>query len=110
MRGLDKSNPSLLHKAKNRWYVPDFNKAQDLEKKREKSLLKEFETYKTFTGRKIKESRLEVLRAGFRAAWAAKDYKTIIGIANKLPEDTLQEDEKLLTLYDLALTRAADGI
>ena len=85
--------PSPCAKAKDRWYVPDPNKAQDLEKKREKALLKEFETYKAFTGRKIKESRLEVLRAGFPAAWAAKDYQTIIGIANKLPEETLQEDE-----------------
>lgn len=109
LRGLEKTSPALVAKAKDRWYVPDPNKAQDLEKKREKALLKEFETYKAFTGRKIKESRLEVLRAGFRAAWAAKDYKTIIGIANKLPEETLQEDEKLLTLYDLALTRTEDG-
>lgn len=110
LRSLDKSNPALVAKAKDRWYVPDPNKAQDLEKKREKALLKEFETYKAFTGRKIKESRLEVLRAGFRAAWANKDYGTIISVANKLPEETLQEDEKLLTLYDLALTRTEDGI
>jgi len=110
LRGLEKNSPALVAKAKDRWYVPDPNKAQDLEKKREKALLKEFETYKAFTGRKIKESRLEVLRAGFRAAWAAKDYQTIIGVANKLPEETLQEDEKLLTLHDLALTRTEDGI
>jgi hypothetical protein len=89
-------------KAKDRWYVPDPNKAQDLEKKREKALLKEFETYKAFTGRKIKESRLEVLRAGFRRHGANKDYKTIISVANKLPEETLQEDEKLLLWYDQA--------
>lgn len=109
LRSLEKSNPALVAKAKDRWYVPDPNKAQDLEKKREKTLLKEFETYKAFTGRKIKESRLEVLRAGFRAAWANKDYGTIISVANKLPEETLQEDEKLLTLYDLALTRTEVG-
>ncbi len=109
LRGLEKNDPRLIAKAQDRWYVPDPNKAQDLEKKREKALLKEFEQYKTFTGRKIKESRLEVLRAGFRDAWAAKDYQTIIDIANKLPEATLQEDEKLLTLYDLALTRSEDG-
>ena len=109
LRSLDKSNLALVAKAKDRWYVPDPNKAQDLEKKREKTLLKEFETYKAFTGRKIKESRLEVLRAGFRAAWANKDYGTIISVANKLPEQTLQEDEKLLTLYDLALTRTEVG-
>jgi hypothetical protein len=108
LRSLDKSNPALVAKAKDRWYVPDPNKAQDLEKKREKTLLKEFETYKAFAGRKIKESR-EVLRTGFRAAWASKDYGTIISVANKLPEETLQEDEKLLTLYDLALTRTESG-
>ena len=110
LRGLEKNSPALVAKAKERWYVPDPNKAQDLEKKREKALLKEFDAYRSFTGRKIKESRLEVLRAGFRAAWASKDYATIISIANKLPEETLQEDEKLLTLYDLALTRTEDGI
>ncbi|PAV26559.1 DNA methylase [Tamilnaduibacter salinus] len=105
LRGLDKDDPRLIAKAKDRWYVPDPNKAQDLEKKREKALLKEFETYKSFSGRKIKESRLEVLRAGFRNAWANKDYETIIKMAGKLPDATLQEDEKLLTFYDMAVTR-----
>lgn len=109
LRSLEKSDPRLVTKAMDRWYVPDPNKAQDLEKKREKALLKEFENYKAFTGRKIKESRLEVLRAGFRAAWATKDYATILAIAQKLPDETLQEDEKLLTLYDMALTRSEDG-
>ena len=109
LRGLEKTDPRLVAKAQDRWYVPDPNKAQDLEKKREKALLKEFEQYKTFTGRKIKESRLEVLRAGFRAAWAGKDYATILAIANKLPDETLQEDEKLLTLYDMALTRSEEN-
>ena len=109
LRGLEKSHPALVAKAKDRWYVPDPNKAQDLEKKREKSLLKEFEAYKAFTGRKIKESRLEVLRAGFRWAWGSKDYGTIISVANKLPEETLQEDEKLLLWYDQALTRTEAG-
>jgi hypothetical protein len=46
-----------------------------------------------------------VLRAGFRNAWAARDYKTIIGIGQKIPEEALQEDEKLLLWYDQALTR-----
>jgi hypothetical protein len=108
LRSLDKNNPALVAKAKDRWYVPDPNKAQDLEKKREKTLLKEFETYRAFTGRKIKESRLEVLRTGFRSAWANKDYATIISVANKLPEETLQEDEKLLLWYDQALTRSEE--
>lgn len=110
LRGLEKNSAALVAKAKDRWYVPDPNKAQDLEKKREKALLKEFDHYRTFTGRRLKEFRLEALRAGFRAAWGNKDYQTIIDIAKKVPDEALQEDEKLLTLYDLALTRTEDGI
>lgn len=110
LRGLEKNSPALVAKAKDRWYVPDPNKAQDLEKKREKALLKEFDQYRAFTGRRLKEFRLEALRAGFRTAWGNKDYQTIIDIAAKVPDAALQEDEKLLTLYDMALTRTEDGI
>ncbi len=105
LRGLEKDDPTLKAKAKDRWYAPDPSKAKDLEQKRERSLLKEFESYKSAPGRKLKEFRLEVLRAGFKTAWGAKDYKTIIGIAQKIPEEALQEDEKLLLWYDQALTR-----
>ncbi len=106
LRGLEKNDPYLIAKAEDRWYVPDANKAQDLEKKREKALLKDFETYRAFTGRRLKEFRLEVLRAGFKTAWANKDFATIISVAQKIPEDALQEDEKLLLWYDQALTYA----
>jgi len=105
LRGLAKDHPSLVAKAQDRWYVPDPNKAQDLEKKREKALLKEFATYQAHTGRRLKEFRLEVLRAGFKAAWAAKDYRAIVALAAKIPDEALQEDEKLLLWYDQALTR-----
>lgn len=109
LRGLDKSDPRLVAKAQDRWYVPDPNKAIDLEKRRDKALLKEFEAYQAAAGRKLKEFRLEVLRAGFKAAWAAKNYKAIIAIAQKIPEEALQEDEKLLLWYDQALTRTEAG-
>lgn len=109
LRGLDKSDPRLISKAKDRWYVPDPNKAQDLEKKREKALLKEFQLYQAFTGRRLKEFRLEVLRAGFKEAWGKKDYQTIIAVAKKIPDEALQEDEKLLLWYDQAMTRTEEG-
>ena len=105
LRNLEKADARLKAKAKDRWFLPDPNKAQDLEKKRERALLKEFDEYRNTPGRKLKEFRLEVLRAGFKAAWASKDYQTIVSIANKVPEDALQEDEKLLFWYDSALTR-----
>ena len=107
-RNLDKTDSALIAKAKDRWYVPDPNKAQDLEKKREKALLREFQAYQEASGRRIKEFRLEVLRAGFKAAWIAKDYKTIISVAAKIPEEALQEDEKLLMWFDQAVTRSED--
>jgi hypothetical protein len=109
LRGLAKHDPRLIAKAKDRWYVPDPNKAQDLEKKREKALLKEFETYLAHPGRRLKEFRLEALRAGFKAAWSKKDYATIIQVAQKIPDEALQEDEKLLLWYDQALTRVEGG-
>lgn len=109
LRGLEKNDPRLIAKAKDRWYVPDPNKAQDLEKRREKVLLKEFDTYLAATGRRLKEFRLEVLRAGFKAAWGRKDYQTIIKVAQKIPDEALQEDEKLLLWYDQALTRMEAG-
>ena len=105
LRNLEKSDPRLKAKAKDRWFAPDPSKAKDLEQKRERSLLKEFDNYKSAPGRKLREFRLEVLRAGFKTAWGAKDYKTIISIAQKIPGDALQEDEKLLLWYDQALTR-----
>ena len=110
LRGLEKSDKRLVTKAKDRWFVADPNKAQDLEKKREKALLKEFETYLAFTGRKLKEFRLEVLRAGFKTAWVNKDYQIIIKLAQKIPEASLQEDEQLLMWYDHALTRVEDNL
>ncbi|EGU39458.1 DNA methyltransferase [Vibrio scophthalmi] len=103
MRGLDKSDPKLVAKAKDRWYVPDPNKAADLEKVRLRALLKEFETYKV-EKKKIKQPRAEALRAGFNTAWEAQDFQTILDISAKIPPAVLQEDEKLLMFYDNALT------
>jgi len=105
-RNLPKDDPSLRAKAKERWYVPDPKKATDLEKLRDKSLLKEFATYNAPGAKKLKVFRLEAVRAGFRKAWEARDYKTIIEVAKRIPENVLQEDQKLVMWYDNALTRA----
>ncbi|MBB5281537.1 DNA methyltransferase [Pacificimonas flava] len=105
LRNLEKDAPALVAKARNRWYVPDPNKQADVEKRREKALLKEFETYRAHRGRKLKEVRLEVLRAGFKAAWTERDYQTIVDVANKIPEDAWQEDERLLMYHSMAETR-----
>ncbi|WP_061808756.1 DNA methyltransferase [Rossellomorea vietnamensis] len=108
LRGLQKTDSKLKEKAKNRWYVPDPNKQADLEKLREKSLLREFESYKAEiegNKKKLKQFRTEAIRTGFKKAWSEKDYQTIVKIGDRLPEKVLQEDDKLLMYFDNAQIR-----
>ena len=104
LRNLPKDDPALVAKARDRWYVPDPNKAGDLEKLREKALLKEFEEYKQ-AKKKLKVFRLEAVRAGFKKAWQDRDYDAITAVADKIPNNVLEEDPKLLMWYDQAVTR-----
>jgi len=105
LRNLDKDDPTLQAKARDRWYVPDPSKEADLEKLRLRTLLKEFEDYRTSTSRKIKQFRTEAVRAGFKHCYDTQDYRTIVEVAAKLPEQVIQEDEKLLMYYDVASMR-----
>jgi DNA modification methylase len=130
LRNLSKDDPALRAKAKDRWYVPDPNKASDREKLRERILLSEFweylppgykpaqpESQAGFipgleprsapipTGKKFKVLRMEAIRAGFKYCYQNRDYRTIIAVARRIPESILQEDQKLHMWYDLALTR-----
>jgi len=104
---LETLNLELRSKATDRWYVPDPNKAGDLEKLREKALLKEFGEYRQFP-KKLKVFRLEAVRAGFKKAWQDRDYATIIAVAEKIPNNVLEEDPKLLMWYDQAITRMGE--
>lgn len=108
LKGKDPSAPdaAMRAEAKDRWYAPDPNSARDLEELRERRLLREFEEYRLSKGRKLKVFRLEAVRAGFKKAWADHDYPLILSVAEKIPEDVLQEDPKLLMWYDQALTRS----
>ena len=132
LRGKPKDAPELVAKAKDRWYVPDPKKAEDLEKVRDRALLREFweylpegykpqvkpeyqselpgivETKKPVTGRRMKVIRTEAVRAGFRYCWQNQDYRTIVAVARRIPENVLQEDPKLLMWYDQALTRLGE--
>ena len=132
-RNKDKMDIELQGKAKDRWYVPDPNKAGDLEKLRDRALLREFWEYlpeghkpqvkldtsgdlpglvvpqpKVLTGKRIKVLRTEAVRTGFKYCWQNQDYRTIVAVAKRIPEDVLQEDPKLLMWYDQALTRLGE--
>ena len=108
LRNQDKHDIELRARAKDRWYVPDPGKAGDLEKLRERALLKEFDDYRESGQRRLRVFRLEAVRAGFRRAWQQQDYATIIAVAQKIPDAVLQEDPKLLMWYDQAVTRSPE--
>ncbi|MFH0901502.1 MAG: DNA methyltransferase [Pseudomonadota bacterium] len=105
LRNLDKDDPTLKAKAEDRWYVPDPNKEGDLEKLRQRTLLKEFEDYRSSASRKIKQFRTEAVRAGFKHCYDNQDYQTVVDVAAKLPDQVIQEDEKLLMYFDVATMR-----
>jgi predicted RNA-binding Zn-ribbon protein involved in translation (DUF1610 family) len=133
LRNLSKDDPALRAKAKDRWYVPDPNKASDLEKLRERTLLREFWEYLPSgykpaqpesqagfipgleprtapipQGKQFRVMRMEAVRAGFAYCYRNRDYRTIIAVARRIPESILQEDQKLLMWYDQALTRSGE--
>lgn len=95
---------NFLQDDKGRWYVPDVTKEADVAKLREKNLLKEFEGYLATKG-KLKLFRAEAIRVGFAKLWKDKNYKLIVETAERLPEQIIQEDDKLLMYYDISLGR-----
>lgn len=91
------------------WHVPDLEKQIDLEKLKHKSLMKEFNLYKEMAQKpraRIKEVRVEALREGFKQCFKDKDFKTILLLGDKIPQNILTEDEQLLQYYDIAQMRA----
>ncbi|ODR87380.1 DNA methyltransferase [Shewanella xiamenensis] len=102
LRNLPKTAPELKAKAKDRWYAPDPSEAGDLEKLRERELLKEFEEYKT-AKKKLKVLRIEATRVGFKKLFEAQEFASILDVAAKLPADVIAEDPVLLMYYDQAM-------
>lgn len=92
-----------------RWRTPDPNEAKDREALRTIALLKEFTGYVTAISqpkaKKLKEVRVEALRAGFKNCWEQKDFKTIVTLCDMIPQNILLEDEQLLMYYDIAKDR-----
>lgn len=91
-----------------KWRVPDANDERDLEILRTKALLKEFNLYAEQAAKpkaKLKEVRVEALRAGFKQCYMEKDFATIVMVGDKIPENLLTEDEVLLQYYDIASSR-----
>jgi len=96
---------NFLRDDDSKWYVPDPENEADLEKLRIKRLLNTFREYQqvALTPRgKLKEVRVEALRAGFKQCYQDQDFKTIVAVGDRIPNNLLMEDEVLLQFYDIA--------
>lgn len=99
---------NFLKDASGKWYAPDPENEADLEKLRKGRLLRLFEGYKKEIENprtKIKEVRVEALREGFKQCYQDKDFKTIVTVGDRIPNNLLMEDEVLLQFYDIASSR-----
>ena len=103
---MDILEENFLKDMQGRWYVPNPEKEADLEKIRTKRLLRQFTAYKEQAaktkGNRIKEARVEALRAGFKQCYQEQDFATIMRVGDKIPSKLLLEDEVLLQFYDIA--------
>lgn len=98
----------IRDEATQRYRLPDPRQEADLYILRERSLLREFNTYLQGKGR-LKTFRLEAVRAGFSHAWKERNYAVIVQVANRLPERVFEDDPQLMMYADNARIRAEAG-
>lgn len=90
------------------WRLANANDDVDLEKLRTKALLKEFKLYLEVCRKprgKLKDVRVEAVRAGFKQCYSDKNFADIILVGDRIPQNLLTEDEVLLQYYDIASSK-----
>ena len=91
-----------------KWRLPNIQDDVDKNLMRTKALLREFNLYKEQALKpkaKLREVRVEALRAGFKQCYIDKDFQTIVTVGDKIPQNLRDEDEVLLQFYDIALNK-----
>ena len=97
---------NFIQEEDGKWRLPNIQDDVDKFKLRTKALLKEFKLYVEQASKpkaKIKEVRVEAVRAGFKQCYIDKDFQTIVTVGDKIPQNLLEEDEILLQFYDIAV-------
>lgn len=90
------------------WRLVNIEDDVDLEKLRTKALLKEFKLYLEVCRKprgKLKDVRVEAVRAGFKQCYSDKNFADIILVGDRIPQNLLTEDEILLQYYDIASSK-----
>lgn len=91
-----------------RWREPNVHDGTDKDVMRTKELLKIFKQYvavaKLPKG-KLPCVRTEALRAGFKQCYIDKDFKTILQVCDKIPQDIRDGDAAISQFYGIALNK-----
>ena len=90
------------------WRLANVDDDVDLEKLRTKALIKEFKLYLEVCRKprgKLKDVRVEAVRAGFKQCYSDKNFADIILVGDRIPQNLLTEDEILLQYYDIASSK-----
>ena len=99
---------NFIKESDGKWRKPNLQDDVDLAALRHKALMREFKVYVEVAQKprgKIKEARVEALRAGFKQCYQDKDFATIVAVGNRIPQNLLTEDEQLLQFYEIASSR-----
>ncbi len=100
---------NFIQESDGSWRIPDMNEQKDRDALRTKALLKIWEDYcsqvESGKVKKLNDVRLEAVKAGFKNCYQKKDFKRIVTIGDKIPENLLTEDETLLNYYDIATSK-----
>jgi DNA modification methylase len=106
---MDILKENFIEDEDGKWRKPDAERAADLEIIRNRKLMKEFNLYleqaQKPKAKRMKDTRLEVLRYGFKECYKQKEYQAIVTVGDHIQESLLQEDEVLLQYYDIASSR-----
>ena len=90
------------------WRIVNENDDVDVEQRKNKIFLKEFKFYLEVCRKprgKLKDVRVEAVRAGFKQCYTDKNFADIILVGDRIPQNLLTEDEILLQYYDIASSK-----
>ena len=83
---------------------------EEIEERRNKRLLREFEGYleKAVSGRKLDSVRKEAVLAGFIVCYREKRFQDILTVARKIPRQIIESSTEIYDLIDVAETKIGD--
>lgn len=90
-----------------KWRIPNVHDGDDKDILRSKTYMKEFKEYvkQAVSNAKIQKVRSVAIKEGFKQCYIKKDFKTIVLVGNKMPQNLRDEDPTISQFYEMALNK-----